>query len=56
MNTRTKRIIFFLVVIFVLYAIVNDPVDAADTANYLWDLVLGALQAMARFFDRLLAG
>jgi hypothetical protein len=51
-----KKIVLWLVVIFLLYAILTSPQDAADIFGSAWDVVLTAVQNVASFFDNLLRG
>ena len=49
-----KKIVLWLIVIFLLYAIFTNPRDAADIVGRAWDLTAKAISNLARFFDALL--
>jgi hypothetical protein len=49
-----KKIVLWLIVIFLLYAILTNPSDAADIVDAAWDLILEGLRNIFDFFDALL--
>jgi hypothetical protein len=51
-----KKIVMWLVVIFLVYAIVTSPDDAADIFGSAWQIVVNGVQNVASFFDSLLRG
>jgi hypothetical protein len=51
-----KKIVMWLVVIFLLYAILTSPADAADIFGTAWDIVVTGVENVASFFDSLLRG
>jgi hypothetical protein len=51
-----KKIVMWLVVVFLLYAILTSPADAADIFGSAWDIVVNGVQNSASFFDSLLRG
>ena len=51
-----KKIVMWLIVIFLLYAILTSPADAADIFGSAWDIVVNGVQNIASFFDSLLRG
>ncbi len=51
-----KKIVMWLVVIFLLYAILTSPADAADIFGSAWDVVTNAISNVAQFFDQLIRG
>jgi len=53
MPARAKSILIWIVVIFLLYAVVTNPEQAADVVRSIWDFVYGAFSGFARFFDDL---
>ncbi len=53
--TRSRQIILFLVLIFVIYAIYNSPSKSADAVHAAWDVLTTAVRAVFRFFDALLS-
>ncbi len=52
--TRTRQIVLFLVLIFVIYAIYTSPDRSADAVQAAWNVVTTAVAAIFRFFDALL--
>jgi hypothetical protein len=50
-----KKIVMWLLVIFLLYAILTSPLDAAEIFNWVWDLVVRGVTNTADFFDAVLA-
>lgn len=50
-----KKIVLWLVAIFLLYAILTSPTDAADMVGSAWDIVMNGVRNIGRFFDSLLA-
>ena len=51
-----KKIVMWLVVIFLIYAIVTSPQDAADIFASAWEVVVNGVKNVAAFFDTLLRG
>jgi len=51
-----KKIVMWLVVIFLLYAILTSPGDAADIFGSAWDVVTNGISNVANFFDQLIRG
>jgi cell shape-determining protein MreC len=49
-----KKIVLWLIVIFLLYAILTSPSDAADIVDSAWDVVRNGVQNIFDFFDALL--
>ncbi len=56
MSTRTKNVLGAILVIFVLYAIIVNPQQAADTVRTVFQWIADAVQAIFEFFDALLSG
>ena len=52
--TRTRQIVLFLVLIFVIYAIYTSPGTSADAVRAVWNVLTNAVSAIFRFFDALL--
>lgn len=50
-----KKIVMWLIVIFLLYAIVTSPSDAADIVGSAWDIVRNGVTNIFEFFDNLIA-
>lgn len=51
-----KKIVMWLVVVFLIYAIVTSPDDAASIFSTAWDVVVSGVKNVAAFFDSLLRG
>ena len=50
MPGKAKTLLIWLVVIFLIYAIVTSPDRAADVVRALWDVITGAFASFGRFF------
>ncbi len=50
-----KKIVLWLVVIFLLYAILTSPAEAADIFGSAWDVVRNGVTNIADFFDNLIS-
>lgn len=50
-----KKIVMWLLVIFLLYAIVTSPSQAADIFGAAWEVVSNGVQNIAAFFDNLIS-
>lgn len=51
-----KKIIAWILVIFLLYAILTNPGAAADIVGSIWDLLYSGVQNIFEFFNELLQG
>lgn len=49
-----KKIILWLLTIFLIYAILTSPGDAADIVGSAWDVIASGVENIGRFFDELL--
>lgn len=49
-----KKIFWWLIVIFLLYAILTSPDDAAAMVGNIWDIIVGGVENIGQFFDNLL--
>ena len=49
-----KKIVIWLVVIFLLYAILTSPGDAADMVGSAWDVLANGVRNIGVFFDFLI--
>ena len=49
-----KKIILWLLTIFLIYAILTSPGDAADIVGSAWDVIANGVGNIGRFFDELL--
>ena len=50
-----KKIVMWLVVIFLLYAIFTSPTEAANIFGSAWDVIANGVKNIARFFDSLIS-
>lgn len=50
-----KKIVMWLVVVFLLYAILTSPAEAADIFGSAWDVVKNGVSNIAAFFDNLIS-
>lgn len=50
-----KQIIWTVIIAFVLYAVLTDPSDSADSTGNAWDHLKDGLNAIGTFFDGLLS-
>ncbi len=53
MPTKAKLVLTWIVVIFLIYAIVAKPDRAADVVQAIWSLLAGAVEGFGRFFAEL---
>lgn len=51
---RVKKILLYLVVAFVVYAVVTSPTQAADIVRTAWNIILDGFAALGTFFNSLL--
>ena len=49
-----KKIVLWLLVIFMLYAIFVSPNEAASLVGTVWDILVNGVRNVARFFDALI--
>jgi hypothetical protein len=53
MPPKLKTALFWIVAIFLVYAIVTSPDRAADMVRALWDIIVSAFTSFGRFFSNL---
>lgn len=53
MPAKAKLVLTWILVVFVLYAIVAKPDRAADVVQAVWNLLAGAVEGFGRFFAEL---
>lgn len=51
-----KKIVTWILVVFVLYAILAEPSTAADIFQSVWENVWGSVQNIFVFFDNIMRG
>lgn len=49
-----KKVLFWLAMGFLLYAIITNPDRAADIVRAVWDIISQGFLNIGRFFNRLL--
>lgn len=54
MHPLVKKVLIWLLIAFVIYAILTTPNRAADIVIAVWDVVATAFTNLLRFFDALL--
>lgn len=55
MPPRAKSILIWIVVIFLIYAVVRNPARSADVVRAIWDFIYGAFAGFGQFFSNLAA-
>jgi hypothetical protein len=50
-----KKIVLWLLTIFLLYAILTSPTEAADMVGTAWEILVNGVRNIGRFFDSLIA-
>lgn len=56
MNTPPiKKIVLWLVTIFLLYAILTSPDEAANIIGSAWDVIANGVNNIGKFFDSLIS-
>jgi hypothetical protein len=53
MPGKLKTLLIVLVVLFLVYAVVRDPVRAAGVMKAIWDLIYSTFDGFGRFFASL---
>ncbi len=51
---RVKKVFIYLMVAFVVYAVITSPTQAADIVRTAWDIILDGFAAIGTFFNSLL--
>ncbi|MGE9807209.1 MULTISPECIES: hypothetical protein [unclassified Janibacter] len=51
-----KKIILGILAIFMVYAVVTSPNEAATIVNAIWDVIVNGAKNVMRFFDALIGG
>ncbi len=51
-----KKIVMWIIVLFLLYAILTNPGSAADVVKATWDIIWTGILNIFEFFNRLLRG
>jgi len=53
--TRVRRALLALLIIFIIYAVLNDPTQSANVTGNAWDQIKDGFSAVGTFFDTLLS-
>ncbi|MCA5894829.1 hypothetical protein LEP48_15940 [Isoptericola sp. NEAU-Y5] len=53
MPAKAKTLLIWIVVIFLIYAIVTSPDSAADIVTAIWEFITGAFASFGQFFANL---
>ncbi|MGL4177543.1 MAG: hypothetical protein ACRCSN_15870 [Dermatophilaceae bacterium] len=51
-----KKIVLWVLVIFIAYAVITSPSDAADIFQSAWDVITNGVANIAEFFNDLISG
>jgi hypothetical protein len=51
---KLRRALLALLIIFIIYAILNDPTQSASITSNAWDQIKDGLSAIGTFFDTLI--
>ncbi|WP_409484506.1 hypothetical protein [Arsenicicoccus dermatophilus] len=54
MNPKAKKVLLWILVAFLVYAIIVSPDRAAEIVRTVWDILVQAVESLGRFFDALL--
>jgi len=54
-TTRLRRALLVLAVIFVIYAVINDPTQSANVTGNAWDHIKNGISAVGTFFNTLIS-
>lgn len=52
---RVRRALLVILVIFVIYAVINDPTQSAGVTGNAWDQIKSGVSSIGTFFDTLLS-
>jgi hypothetical protein len=52
---RVRRALLVIAVIFVIYAVINDPTQSAGVTGDAWDRIKDGINSVGTFFDTLLS-
>ena len=54
--TRTRQVLFVILVLFIVYAIYTNPAKSADAVRAIWNFLVSAFNAVLSFFSHLING
>jgi hypothetical protein len=52
--SRLRRAILVIVVIFIIYAVINDPTQSASVTGNAWDQIKNGASSVGTFFNTLI--
>jgi hypothetical protein len=52
---KVRRALLALLIIFIIYAILNDPTQSASVTGNAWDQIKDGFSAIGTFFDTLIS-
>jgi hypothetical protein len=56
MVTRTRQVIFVIIVAFIIYAIYTNPARSAVAVRDIWNIIVSAFRSIFSFFSHLING
>lgn len=54
MNPKVKKVLLWLLLAFIIYAIFTSPDQAATIVRTVWDILVQGVTSLGRFFNVLL--
>ena len=51
---KVRRALLVLLIIFIIYAVLNDPTQSASVTGNAWDQIKDGISAVGTFFDALI--
>lgn len=54
MPPKVKTALIWVVVIFLIYAIISNPTGSADVVRAIWEVIVGAFAGFGQFFASLI--
>ena len=52
---RVRRALLVILIIFIIYAVINDPTQSASITGNAWDRIKDGASSIGTFFDTLIA-
>lgn len=53
---KVRKLVIWLVVAFIAYAIFKSPNRSADIVHNIWSILSSAVEQIGKFFDKILNG
>ncbi len=54
MKFNLKKILMWILIIFVIYAIFTSPRESADVVSSIWNIIANGFRAVGVFFDSII--